>query len=116
MKQAGIQFAISSWWGQNTYEDFAFDKILANVMPAADNPHPELKWTIYHEWEGSSDPTLEYLLSDLDYIKRNYASSPSYMKIDGKPVIFIMLHMHTMIHSMTLTDGSKRERRQDSLW
>ncbi|MDQ3970395.1 MAG: PKD domain-containing protein, partial [Thermoproteota archaeon] len=35
MKQAGIQFAISSWWGQNSYEDIAFDSILNNIMPSA---------------------------------------------------------------------------------
>jgi hypothetical protein len=94
MRQAGIQFAISSWWGQNSYEDLAFYEILTKVMPAADNLNPDLKWTIYHEWEGFSDPTLEYLLSDLDYIKRKYTSSTSYMKIDGKPVIFVYNAAH----------------------
>jgi hypothetical protein len=94
MKQAGIQFAISSWWGQKSYEDLAFDNILANVMPATDNPNPDLKWTIYYEMEGFSDPTLEYLLSDLNYIKNKYTSSPSYMKINGKPVIFVYNAAH----------------------
>lgn len=94
MKQAGIQFAISSWWGQGSYEDLTFNNIIKNVVLSADNPHPELKWTIYHEWEGFSDPTVEYLLSDLDYIKRKYVSSPSYLKIDGRPVIFVYNATH----------------------
>jgi hypothetical protein len=112
MKCAGIQFAISSWWGQNSYEDLAFDKILANVMPAADNPNPDLKWTIYHEWEGFSDPTLEYLLSDLDYIKRKYVSFPSYMKIDGKPVIFVYNATHAYNDPLDDFDRWKQARAQ----
>ena len=110
MKQAGIQFAISSWWGQNSYEDLAFDNILANVMPAADNPNPNLKWTIYHEMEGFSDPTLDYLLSDLNYIKARYSSSPSYMKINGKPVIFVYNAAHAYYDPLNDLDRWKQAR------
>ena len=112
MKQAGIQFAISSWWGQNSYEDLEFDNIISNVMQAPDNPYPNLKWTLYHEWEGFSDPTLEYLLSDLDYIKAKYTSSPSYMKINGKPVIFVYNAAHAYYDPVNDLDRWKQARAQ----
>lgn len=116
MKQAGIQFAISSWWGQHSYEDLAFNNIIKNVMRVADNPHPELKWTIYHEWEGFSDPTDEFLLSDLEYIKRKYASSPSYLKIDGRPVIFVYNAAHAYSDAIYDFERWKHARAQSGFF
>jgi hypothetical protein len=112
MKQAGIQFAISSWWGQNSYEDIAFGNILTNVMPAVDNPNANLKWTIYYELEGFSDPSLEYLVSDLNYIKTKYTCSPSYMKINGKPVIFVYNAAHAYYDPLNDLDRWKQARAQ----
>ena len=49
-----------------------------------------LKWAIYHEREGNGpDPTVAQLGSDLDYIKAHYAADPAYLKVGGKPVIFV---------------------------
>src|SRR5215472_267026 len=89
MKQAGIQFGISSWWGKGSDTDETFSYILNNIMPNKINPYPSFKWAILYELEGYSDPPVEELVNDLSYIKEKYASSPYYLKIDGKPVIFV---------------------------
>jgi Glycosyl hydrolase family 99 len=89
MKQAGIQFGISSWWGIGSTSDKTFSYIINDIMPNTNNPYPSFKWTILYELEGYSDPPVENLTNDLNYIKEKYASSPYYLKIDGKPVIFV---------------------------
>jgi glycoprotein endo-alpha-1,2-mannosidase len=89
MKQAGMQFGISIWEGIGTASDNTFSYIINNIMPSINNPYPSFKWTIHYELEGYSDPPVENLMKDLNYIKEKYASSPYYLKIDGKPVIFV---------------------------
>jgi hypothetical protein len=47
-----------------------------------------------YELEGYSTPTESQIVNDLNYIKIRYASSSYYLKIDGKPVIFVYNAMH----------------------
>jgi hypothetical protein len=89
MKEAGIEFAIASWFGPSTGSDDAFRNIIHTVMPDSDNPYPTLMWTILYEDEGSSNPGVHALIDDLNYIKSNYAFLPQYLRLDGKPVIFV---------------------------
>lgn len=89
MKEAKIEVAISSWWGQNRKEDDAFNKIITDVMNRADNPYPNLRWATYFEQEGFSNPSVESIVDDINYIKDKYASQYSYLKIGGKPVVFV---------------------------
>jgi hypothetical protein len=88
------EVAISSWWGQGTLTDKAFKHIVTDVMNRADNPYPNLRWCVYYELEGQDptaggDPTVATIVSDLNYIKTTYASQSSYLKINGRPVIFV---------------------------
>jgi hypothetical protein len=94
MKHAGIQFAISSWWGQRSYTDQAFSNLIKNVMPSVDNPYPSLKWTLLYEQEGYNDTTISHIVNDLNYIKIKYAPSQYYLKINGKPAIFVYNAAH----------------------
>ena len=89
LKEAKQEVAISSWWGQGHKTDLAFKKIVTDIMNRADNPYPRFRWTIYYENEGFSNPTVAQIVSDLNYIKSNYTSQSSYLKINGKPVIFV---------------------------
>jgi hypothetical protein len=89
MAEANVSVAISSWWGQGHKTDAAFDKILSSVMPRPDNPYPNLRWAIYYEKQGFSNLTLNDITNDLLYIKNKYTQSPYYLKINGKPVIFV---------------------------
>jgi len=89
MKRAGIRASVSSWWGIDTYEDQALDKILDEVMTAPDCPYRDLKWCIYYEPEGYGDPTVDEICDDLTYIAENYGDLPYYWKIDGKIVVFV---------------------------
>ncbi len=101
MIYAGINVAIYSWWGPNQrslYEwDTEMDSRFQSFLDATgDKP---LKWAIYYECErheyglgaaGCTGPSAEPVIaSDLAYIKERYAGNPNYLKVNGKPVIFV---------------------------
>src|SRR6185503_8706619 len=69
MQYAGLDFAISSWWGQGSREDQA---VAAELAAATDG----FKWSLYYEPEGTGNPTVSQLQSDLAYIAARYAGSP----------------------------------------
>ena len=94
MNDTGIEFGIASWWGQNTYEDMVFNKIINDVQPTM-NGYNKFRWAILYEDEGFGDPTLTEIINDLNYIKKNYASSPYYLHVNGKPVIFVYNAAHS---------------------
>lgn len=82
MQYAHLNAGIASWWGQGTQTD---SRVPALESGAAGTG---FKWALYYEPEGQGDPTVAQLQSDLNYILGHYASDPSYLHINGKPVIF----------------------------
>lgn len=89
MAESRQEVAIASWWGQGTKEDVAFNNIINDFMGRLDNPYHNLRWSIYYEDEGFSDPNVATLVSDLTHIKNTFTNSPYFLKINGKPVIFV---------------------------
>ena len=89
MQNIGVTVGISSWWGQGTYEDQAFELILNSPS------NTRMKWCIYYEDEGFADPSVSQIVSDLNYIKNRYAANPNYFKIAGKPVVFVYAAAHS---------------------
>jgi hypothetical protein len=82
-RYADIDVGISSWWGQGSPTDRRLPTILAAT---AGTP---TRWTIYYEPEGSSDPSVSQITSDLTYIRDHYGSDPSYLRIGGRFVVFV---------------------------
>lgn len=89
IREAKIGVAISSWWGQGHKTDSVFSHIIKEIMKRPDNPHPNLRWALYYEWEGFADHPAAEIANNLNYIAANYANEPGYLKINGKPVIFV---------------------------
>jgi hypothetical protein len=91
MQYGNIQAGIASWWGQGSPTDGRVPLLLQEAAGTG------FKWTLYYEAEGNSitgeagspNPTVAQIQSDLTYIKSRYASNPSYLHVDGKPVIFV---------------------------
>jgi len=79
MKYANIQAGISSWWGQSHVTNTNFGLLLQEAHSR------DFYWTLYYE------PVLDATntASDLTYIFSHYAADPSFLKIGGKPVLFI---------------------------
>ncbi len=86
--QAHLDALISSWWGQGDYTDTAFQHVLTQTERAG-SPNPNLRWAIYYEGEGQSDPTSAQILADLNYLAANAFGHPGYLRVNGKPVVFV---------------------------
>ncbi|MGK0185907.1 MAG: GH18 family chitinase [Verrucomicrobiales bacterium] len=88
--QAGLDFWAVSWWGPGKRDDRTLrDHILT---------HPDagkLKYAILYESTGRLgsmlEPHYENLIDDFAYMKETVFDHPAYLKIDGKPVVFIYL-------------------------
>ncbi|MGH7940575.1 MAG: hypothetical protein ACREFR_05840 [Limisphaerales bacterium] len=83
-RKCGITGFICTWWGQGTYEDQA----VPLVLKAARDKHFNV--TVYWETEsGRGQSQIDNAVSDLDYIVSHYGSNSAFLKVDGKPVIFV---------------------------
>ncbi|MGE5432185.1 MAG: glycoside hydrolase family 99-like domain-containing protein [Syntrophomonadaceae bacterium] len=90
--QAGIDFWISSWWGQGSSTD--------NVILQGQLKNPDFQKNmgyclLYEPKDGVpinvNDTYISRFLSNLDYMAKNHFNSPNYLKIDNKPVLYIYL-------------------------
>jgi chitodextrinase len=86
LQYGGFQAAIASWWGAGTHSESTRLPLLLDTTASLGS---SLKWSLYHEMEGSSNPSVASLQSDLSYLASKYASHASYARIGGKPVIFV---------------------------
>lgn len=80
-EEYGIQGFIATWWGKDTRED----KIFSQLLKLAEKS--KVKISIYYEIV--PEDNLDNAISDFIYILKNYSKSPAFLKIEGKPVIFI---------------------------
>ena len=78
-QSVGFDGFISSWWGPGAYTDRAFEEML----PVARDMGFYL--TVYFEIAHD----IEHLEEQLRYLLTRYGDHPAFMKVDGRPVIFI---------------------------
>jgi hypothetical protein len=85
LQYAGMNAAISSWWGPGHYTDTRLQQLMQTTVSMGS----PLKWAVYYENEGYGDPTVSKISSDLAYIRDTLASSSAYLKVGGKFVVFV---------------------------
>ncbi len=88
--RGGINFWAVSWWGPGQQCDVNLQEtILAH--PAAG----KLKYAILYEATGRlgsfDKPDYRRWISDLTYLQEKYFNHPYYLRLDGRPVIFVYL-------------------------
>jgi hypothetical protein len=93
LNYARVDVAIASWFGPGSQsESTRIPLLLSRTVPP-------LKWALFYECEGNSprgsscqsggpDPSVSAIQGDLAYANA-YTSSPSYMRMNGKPLIFV---------------------------
>ncbi len=83
-KAHGVTGFIATWWGQGTHEDRAVPIVLAEAQKQ------NFKVTIY--WEtapGSGQDQIDHAVNDLVYVLGHYGTNPAFLRLAGKPVIFV---------------------------
>jgi hypothetical protein len=83
MQYGRIQAGIASWWGQGSQTDSR----ISGLLTAAAGTN--FRWTLYYENENRADPTIAQIHSDLVYIRDNYGKNPTFLRINGKFVVFV---------------------------
>jgi hypothetical protein len=82
MRYGHIDAGIASWWGPDTATD---RRIPALLSGATGTP---FRWGLYYELEGFGDPSVETLRHHLAVIRDRFASHASYLRVDGRFVVF----------------------------
>jgi hypothetical protein len=85
MQRGGIRLAIATWHGPT----HRTDPPVADLLRAALDDAGGFQWTVYYELEGSTDPSVAKLQSDLTYLRDRYANHPNWLWKNGKPVVFV---------------------------
>ncbi len=81
-KEAGLDGFIVSWWGLGSFSDRAMEPILRACRKAG------LEVTVYYETVPR--PTnAEAAADDLVAMLEQYAEHPAWLRVDGKPVVFV---------------------------
>ena len=83
---ADIDAFIASWWGRGHHTDDAWPALL-DATSASTNP--SFRWAVYYEEEGQSDPSSATIAGDLRYLQQRFFDHPTYLHVDGKPVVFV---------------------------
>jgi hypothetical protein len=86
LDRANIDVAIASWWGVGRQSESTRIPLLLDRTRALGSP---LRWALYYEGEGSGDPSVSQIQSDLAYVLAEYAGRPEYARVGGKPVVFV---------------------------
>jgi hypothetical protein len=88
--RGGIDFWSVSWWGPGSKTD----EIFRNAVLKHPDSH-KIQYAILYESTGRfgkfSRPDYSCWLGDLRYLKATYFDDPRYLKIDGRPVLFVYL-------------------------
>jgi hypothetical protein len=83
MLYGGIEVGISSWWGRGESTDERVPRLLRAATDTT------FRWTLYYEREGYGDPAVDRIRADLRYIASRYASDQSFLRRDGRFVLFV---------------------------
>jgi glycoprotein endo-alpha-1,2-mannosidase len=84
-KAAGITGFIASWWGRDSFEDRGMAPLLAAARKHG------LTVSAYYEKVTGDDPDsrIKSAVADLDYLLTGSAGDESWLRVDGKPVVFV---------------------------
>ena len=83
MRYAGMDAGIASWWGQGSKEDSRIPLLLKAAAGT------DFRWSLYYEPESLGNPTAAQISSDLAHIASKFGADPSYLRVDGRPVVFV---------------------------
>ncbi len=117
----GIDFFAMSWWGPGSWEDVTLREhfLKASLID-------RIKFCIHYEtwgrlkvscwWVNLNDPAnRERLRQDFEYLRDTYFNHPSYLLIDGKPVVIIYL-ARTFVGDVKNVISELREELEENVY
>ncbi len=88
--RGGISFWAVSWWGPGHQCDVNLQNAILGHPDAG-----KLKYAILYEATGRfgafDKPSYRHWISDLTYLQEKYFGHSSYLRLDGRPVVFVYL-------------------------
>jgi hypothetical protein len=82
MQGAGLNAMIASWFGPGSSTDAHIPAVLSALHGTT------FKVGLYYE-VGGGLPSASKMRSDLDFVYSRYAKDPSYLHVNGRPVLFV---------------------------
>jgi glycoprotein endo-alpha-1,2-mannosidase len=83
-KSNGITGFIASWWGQKSYEDHGVSVALQSAE------QKKFKISVFWEKEPGKGPEqITHAVDDLVYLVAHFGTNSAFLKVGGKPVIFV---------------------------
>jgi hypothetical protein len=83
MEYGGIDAGIASWWGRGSRTD----RRISALFDAAEDT--TFRWALMYEPEAHANQTEAQIISNLLYIDSQYAGQASYLRVDGRFVVFV---------------------------
>jgi hemolysin type calcium-binding protein/calcineurin-like phosphoesterase family protein len=83
MRYGGMEAGIASWRGPATPSD---GRVAGLLRAARGTP---FRWSLYVENEAGANPGVGRIRSWLRYVKRQYGADPAFLRIGGRPVVFV---------------------------
>jgi len=130
-KQHGIDFFAVSWMGKGTWVDWIdwtpdhtwdFDEIDYNLRNGLLNAShiQNFNFCLFYEteiilrtyWQKPEKNFTKIFIDDMIYAAQHYFNHPSYLHIDGKPVLFIYNLPYLYLHSPTPAQELLEQTRQ----
>ena len=109
----GIGLFVASWWGRGSKEDTILSTSFPNVIEGSD-----FRFAILYETPGLlgmdsgrirlDAETQQQLIDDVTYLAKAYFSHPNYLRIEGRPVLFLYL-TRTLVGDIQGTMDTVRE-------
>jgi hypothetical protein len=87
-RAANVSLWVSSWWGPGRRED---NTLLQHILPHAELGKMQIG--LFYETSGRIPgfDDVSNVSSDLAHMAANYFAHPNYLRIDGRPVLFVYL-------------------------
>jgi glycoprotein endo-alpha-1,2-mannosidase len=89
-RRAGLDFWAVSWWGPGSATDRTIREAIFKHSDA-----DELRYAVLYETTGRlggfDRPRHDQLVQDLTYLEKHFFKHPYYLRISGRPVLFIYL-------------------------
>ncbi len=87
-RQAHISLWVASWWGPDKREDRT---LLQSILPHAELG--DMNIALFYETTGRTGNFSDFdqVAPDIAYMAQHYFDHPNYLKIDGRPVLFVYL-------------------------